>query len=172
MSVACRPFFYSLSPIDLSWLDAQNVCDVLFESRYTNIDDLWQVRFAASGRGGGGLLRVHWTLPAQSAGPAIVGSLLHEAVPQRTSRRSPYAIRQKVKCHNNKTNKHKHTHTHTPISAAFHPRRRYLFVLMQICVSFDCYYYSAGPMVRAAYSKFLIFFLSCGDFFNYSFSGM
>ena len=113
MSVACRPFFFSLSPIDLSWLDAQNVCDVLFEFRYTNIDDLWQVRFAASGRGGGGLLRVHWTLPAQSAGPAIVGSLLHEAVPQRTSRRSPYAIRQKVKCHNNKTNKHKHTHTHT-----------------------------------------------------------
>ena len=122
MSVACRPFFYSLSPIDLSWLDAQNVCDVLFEFRYTNIDDLWQVRFAASGRGGGGLLRVHWTLPAQSAGPAIVGSLLHEAVPQRTSRRSPYAIRQKVKCHNNKTNKHKHTHTHThPFRPHFTP---------------------------------------------------
>lgn len=72
---------------------------------YSTIDDLWQVRFAASRRGGGGLLRVYRTVPAQSAGPAIVGPLLHEALSERTRWRPAYPVRQKVS--------RKHTHLNT-----------------------------------------------------------
>ena len=64
---------------------------------YSRCDMIYlQVRFAAGGRGSGGLLWVHRTLPAQPAGPAIVGPLLHEAVSERTRWSPAHPVRQKV----------------------------------------------------------------------------